>query len=76
MGSHNFEIMVVRDGARVVVIRSFDELRQLVAPPYGVRPLGVAKKILEAETAEQREEAAIAFRAWARVAGILKREMA
>ena len=76
MGSHNFETMVVQEGARVVVIRSFDELRQLIAPPHGVRPLGVAKKILEAETAEEREEAVIAFRAWARVAGILKREMA
>jgi hypothetical protein len=76
MGSHDFETMAVRDGGHVIVIRSFGELRQLVAPPHGARPLLVAKKIFEAETAEQREEAVIAFRAWARVAGILKGEMA
>lgn len=76
MGALAFDPMAVRDGARVKVIRSFDDLRKLVAPTAGLRPIGIAKKILDAQTEDEKEEAVLAFRAWARVAGLLEREMA
>ena len=76
MNAEKFEAMTVRDGGKLVTLRSYDELRQFLRPPTGVRPVGVAKKVAEAETEGDKAAAVLAFRTWVRLAGRLEREHA
>jgi len=71
----SFQAMVVQDGKNLVTLNSFEDVRNFLAPRDWGRPLGVARIVCDAQTDKERTDALVQFRKWARVAGILEKDL-
>jgi hypothetical protein len=70
MPEQEFETIIVLH-CGTVVLRSFEEVREYVVPPENVRAIGIAMKIKEARTDDEKAAAVSAFRVWANATGLL-----